>query len=78
MSFDAAGSVAGISFADEDLLEYDIATDNWQLLDLSALDPDWAASDLDAIHLPEPGLAWAFGAGSVLLAGLGRRKRNAA
>ena len=54
LSFDTSGSVGGIDFDDEDVLEYDGTT--WTVLyDGSAEDADWAAADLDAVTLPEPG-----------------------
>jgi hypothetical protein len=72
-SFDGSGSVGGVSFDDEDVLQYDGQT--WTLVfDGSAQDADWAGADLDAVALPEPSEALLLLAGCGLLAALrGRR-----
>jgi len=80
MSFDTSGSVGGVVYDDEDVLEYDTATGIFTMfLDASATDPvDWPSADLAA--LPEAGAAGAV-AGGWLVAGLavwarrGRRRR---
>ncbi len=55
VSFDAAGVIDSIPFQDEDVLRY--ANGAWSLeIDASTLDGNWAAADLDAIQVPEPGV----------------------
>lgn len=78
LSFDGAGQLDGLLFADEDLLEFDPSTGSWALaFDGSAAQPPWPAeSDLDAVALPEPGLALQLGAGASLAAWLARRRRT--
>ena len=50
LSFDGSGSIGGIAFDDDDVLEFDrVAT--WALAyDGSAHDPDWGPVDLDAVQ----------------------------
>jgi len=58
MSFDTTGAIDGIVFADEDVVRFDGA--NWTLeYDASAVNASWAAADLDAVMIPEPGFAQA-------------------
>jgi len=79
VSFDGSGSVGGVAFDDEDVVE--LATDgSWSLaLDASGIDPDWSASDAQGLHLvPEPGLLVSLAAGSGVLGLLGRRRRPVA
>ena len=64
LSFDGSGSVGGVAFDDEDVLEFDrVAT--WELAyHGSALHPEWASADLDAVHVtPDlgPGSPVVFG-----------------
>jgi hypothetical protein len=64
LSFDGSGSIGGIAFDDEDVLEFDrVAT--WEMAyDGSAHDPDWGPVDLDAVHATVnlgPGPAVPFG-----------------
>ena len=68
VSFDGHGSLSGQMFADEDVLLFDPSGPSLALVyDGSAHDPDWAAADLDAVFLPEPGLAaLVIGIGSLL------------
>lgn len=77
LSFDAGGSVGGLTFADEDVLRYDPVGAIWSFqLDTSSLDPAWQGADLGALHLvPEPGLGAGLLWGCALLACIGR-KRN--
>ncbi len=50
LSFDSGGSVGGISFADEDVLEYDTIAQSWEMAyDGSAHHPGWAVADMDAL-----------------------------
>jgi hypothetical protein len=55
VSFDKGGSLPGVVFADEDVLEYDLAAHTWEILyDGSAQHAGWGAPNLDAVSLPEP------------------------
>lgn len=64
VSFDASGSVGGITFNDEDILRY--VGGVWSLaFDGSAADADWVAADLDAFQVPEPASSAMLGAGLV-------------
>lgn len=67
LSFDVGGSLGGVTFADEDVLEYDAVGGTWSLVtNASTIDADFEASDLDAIdYVPEPGFA------ALVLPGLG-------
>jgi len=50
MSFDTSGSIDGIGFNDEDVLEYDPVADDFELAFLPAvLDQSWIAADSDAL-----------------------------
>jgi len=64
LSFDGSGTIGGVTFDDEDVVEYDRAS-TWQMAyDGSARDPDWSAADLDAISAtvnPGPGPPAVFG-----------------
>jgi len=75
VSLDVTATVGGVLADDEDILEYDANLGTWSLLfDGSAQDPDWAAADVDAIAVPEPGLALMLvtGAAGLLVIGRGR------
>jgi hypothetical protein len=51
LSFDSSGSLGGVSFDDEDVLEYDPGSGIWALsVDTQASEPGWAGADLDALH----------------------------
>jgi hypothetical protein len=55
LSFDVGGTVGGVAFADEDVLEHDPATGSWELVyDGSAEHPGRVAADLDALGVGEP------------------------
>ena len=56
VSFDTSGSVGGVTFDDEDLLEYAPASDAWELaFDASATaSSDWTLADLTAIWADRP------------------------
>jgi hypothetical protein len=57
MSFDTAGAIGGIDFADEDVMRFDGA--DWSLeFDASAANVEWAAADLDAVMVPEPAFSF--------------------
>jgi len=51
MSFDSSGSLGGVNFDDEDILEYEPVGGTWALsVDTEASEPGWAGADLDALH----------------------------
>jgi hypothetical protein len=50
LSFDGSGTIGGVAFDDEDVLEFDRAS-TWEMAyDGSAHDPHWGPADLDAVH----------------------------
>jgi hypothetical protein len=50
LSFDGSGSIGGVAFDDEDVLEFDRVS-TWEMAyDGSAQDPDWINVDLDAVQ----------------------------
>jgi hypothetical protein len=50
LSFDASGTIGGVGFDDEDVLEFDRAA-TWEMAyDGSAHHAGWSAADLDAVH----------------------------
>jgi hypothetical protein len=52
LSFDTAGSVGGVDFADEDVLRHDRFDGSWEMFyDGSAEHPEWLAADLDAVSV---------------------------
>jgi hypothetical protein len=52
LSFDTAGSVGGVDFADEDVLRHDPSAGSWEMFyDGSAEHPEWLAADLDAVSV---------------------------
>lgn len=72
LSFDGSGSLPGVTFADEDVLEYNLAKHTWEIAyDGSAQHSDWSGANLDAVALPEPGalLQLLAGAASILMLG---------
>jgi hypothetical protein len=56
LSFDGSGSLGGVAFDDEDVLEYDPSGPTWKLaFDASAEHAGWSGGpDADAVYLPEP------------------------
>ena len=76
VSFDTAGSVAGVVFDDEDILAYSLVSGSWTLHeDTSVLYPALSASDVDGVvAVPEPGTVLALLSGAGLLAWLRRRR----
>jgi hypothetical protein len=76
LSFDVGGTLGGITFADEDVMRYDTVNDAWTLaIDASASDADWAAADLDALHVvPEPGSLPMLVCGLGLMVAASRRR----
>lgn len=72
-SFDTTGEVGGVVFDDEDVLRFNGFF--WSMeFDGSATNSAWAAADLDAFFVPEPGFIGMVGAGCGLLVGLNRRR----
>jgi hypothetical protein len=50
LSFDGSGTIGGVAFDDEDVLEFDRSS-TWEMAyDGSAHDPNWGPADLDAVH----------------------------
>jgi hypothetical protein len=55
LSLDGSGTVAGLSFDDEDALEVGLDGAGWQMAyDGSARHPEWAAADLDVLGVAGP------------------------
>jgi hypothetical protein len=51
LSFDTSGTIAGVRFDDEDVLEFDRGTQTWELaIDRSAVDAAWSPADLVGLH----------------------------
>ena len=51
LSFDGSGTLGGVDFDDEDVLEYDPVGDTWEMAyDGSAQHSGWPQGDLDAVH----------------------------
>jgi len=76
VSFDGSGSVGGVDFDDEDVLEFDGVT--WEMAyDGSVEHAALPAADLDAVHfVPEPGQLLSFAAGVAFLLGAPRRRAS--
>ncbi len=54
LSFDGSGKVGGVTFDDEDVLEYDPVTSSWELAyDGSQVHASWPQADLDALYTTE-------------------------
>ncbi len=54
VSFQTGGAVGGVVFADEDILGFDEAKSQWSMiLDVSTVKPTLAATDVEAIAVPE-------------------------
>jgi len=52
VSFDTSGSIGGVDFDDEDILEFAPATSTWQLaVDSSSQEAEWAGTNVDAVHV---------------------------
>jgi hypothetical protein len=51
LSFDGSGSIDGVEFDDEDVLQYYLATGLWEKsVDTEATEVGWTGADLDAFH----------------------------
>lgn len=77
LSFDGSGTIGGVDFDDEDVLEYDAGGPTWELAwDGSLEHASWSAADADAVHLvPEPDVLLALAAGLGGLCALSARRR---
>ena len=72
MSFDTSGEIGGVVSADEDVVRFDGAS--WTLeFDASAADSNWGSANLNAVMVPEPGVAALLGAAVLWLGIMGRR-----
>jgi hypothetical protein len=68
LSFDVSGSVGGVAFDDEDILEFDPGPGTWsKRYDGTAARPALAAADVDAVFVPEPGAVPAGTASGIAL-----------
>jgi hypothetical protein len=78
LSFDTSGSVGGIDFDDEDIVEFDPSGPTWTVVyDGSVEHAALAAADLEAVALPEPGQLAMLATGLAALGALTwRRSRN--
>jgi hypothetical protein len=77
LSFDGSGALPGVSFADEDVLEYDFSTGTWEITYHGLAEhAGWGGANLDAVSLPEPQTLALLGTGTIGLAWLGRRRRR--
>jgi hypothetical protein len=66
LSFDTTGEIADLVFDDEDVLYFDGSA--WSLaFDADAANASWAAADLNAVMVPEPGRLGLLGTGGMLL-----------
>jgi hypothetical protein len=77
LSFDISGTVGGVTFDDEDILEFAPTGDTWsKRYDGSSRFAALAAADVDAVFAPEPA-AVALGAAAFLVVVAARRLRGA-
>lgn len=77
LSFDTSGTLGGVSFDDEDVLEVDPAGATWEMAwDASVERTEWnPGADADAVFFaPEPGAFAMLSVGGLLLAAAGRRR----
>jgi hypothetical protein len=76
ISFDTSGTVGGVDFDDEDLLEFTPGSGIWELAyDGSALHTEWPHADLQAVvTVPEPEQIILLISGTGFLATIGRRR----
>jgi hypothetical protein len=77
LSFDVSGSVGGVSFDDEDVLDFDPVADAWsERYDGSVRHAALAAADVDAVFAPEPAAAALGAAVAATLSGLARARAH--
>jgi len=76
LSFDVSGSVGGVAFDDEDVLEFDSQGGQWSKRYDGSSHPALAAADVDALFVPEPGARALGAAAAGALAALRRRARR--
>jgi hypothetical protein len=75
LSFDGSGSLPGVVFADEDVLEYDLFTGAWEISYYGVAEhAAWAGANLDAVALPEPDPLLLLVAGVTSLLVVGRSR----
>jgi hypothetical protein len=75
VSFDGSGSLPGVVFADEDVLECDLSMDTWEITYYGMAEhADWDDANLDAVALPEPNGVLLLVAGMAGLLALGRSR----
>ena len=77
LSFDTSGTVGGVTFDDEDVLEFTPGAGTWEMAwDTSVERAEWSSgADVDALQLvPEAGAFSSLCSGGVLLAWLRRRR----
>ncbi len=73
LSFDISGTVGGVAFEDEDILEYTPGGGTWnKRYDGASSHPELVAADVDAVFAPEPG---ALALATVAIAMIARRAR---
>jgi hypothetical protein len=75
VSFDTGGIVNGVPFQDEDVLAYSNVAGAFSpnlVFEGAAVDPDWAAADVEAFAVPEAGTIEMLGWGGLVLLGLRR------
>lgn len=73
VSLDGSGSVGGVDFDDEDILEFQPVGSSWSLqYDGSSVHASLGPADVNAV--PEPGMLTQLGAGAAALAWMARRR----
>jgi hypothetical protein len=74
LSFDTSGTIGGVTFDDEDLLEFTPGPGTWEMAyDGSALHAEWPPADLQSIVIvPEPARIALLASGLAFLAAVGR------
>jgi hypothetical protein len=72
VSFDGSGSLPGVVFDREDVLEHDLFTGTWEITyDGSAVHAAWGGANLDAVAVPEPDALLLLVSGVAALLALG-------
>lgn len=76
LSFDGSGSLGGVDFSDEDVLEHDPSGPSWTLFyDGSAQHASLVAADVNALPEPKPWLQLPAAFGTLLLLARARARR---